>query len=148
MKVAYNLFKEDNIEGIYNISKDSFSIPWSLQSIKSELSNPLAKYIVSIDTNLNIVIGFIGVWIVADEADITNIAVHKDYRRLGIGRELLKRLIQLCTDLSCNSITLEVRESNNKARNLYTSLGFIIDGIRKNYYEDNRENAVLMRKIL
>ena len=85
MKIVYSLIKEEDVGGIYNISKDSFSIPWSLNSIKSEVSNPLAKYVVAMDIDLNIVVGFVGIWIVAGEGDITNIAVHKDYRRLGMG---------------------------------------------------------------
>ena len=148
MKIVYSLIKEEDVDGIYNISKDSFSIPWSLNSIKSEVSNPLAKYVVAMDIDLNIVVGFVGIWIVAGEGDITNIAVHKDYRRLGIGKCLLEYLINLCKNLNCNTITLEVRESNLKAQNLYKSFDFTIDGIRKNYYEDTKENAILMRKIL
>ena len=100
------------------------------------------------DIDLNIVVGFVGIWIVAGEGDITNIAVDKGYRGLGIGKCLLEYLINLCKNLNCNTITLEVRESNLKAQNLYKSFDFTIDGIRKNYYEDNKENAILMRKIL
>ncbi|VYU21858.1 ribosomal protein S18-alanine N-acetyltransferase [Clostridium tertium] len=148
MKIVYSLITEDDIDGIYNISKDSFSIPWSLNSIKSEVSNPLAKYVVARDIDSNIVIGFIGIWIVAGEGDITNIAVDKGYRGLGIGKKLLEYLINLCTDLKCNIIHLEVRESNLKAQNLYKSFNFNVDGIRKNYYEDNKENAILMSKDL
>lgn len=148
MKIVYNLINENDIEGIYNISRDSFTIPWSLNSIKSELSNPLANYIVARDMDLNIVVGFVGIWIISGEGDITNIAVHKNYRKIGIGKNLLEYLLSHCMKLNCNIINLEVRESNLIAQNLYKNLGFTINGIRKNYYEDNKENAILMSKVL
>ena len=137
-----------DIEGVFNISKSCFSTPWSLDSIKSELNNPLAKYIVAVDKDLDLVVGFIGAWIVVGEASITNIAVDKNYRKIGIGNKLLESLINLCSDLNCTLINLEVRESNLTAQNLYKKHGFIIDGVRKGYYEDNKENAILMTKTL
>ncbi|MBE6054373.1 MAG: ribosomal-protein-alanine N-acetyltransferase [Clostridium sartagoforme] len=148
MKITYNLMTLNDIEGIYNISKASFSTPWSIESITSELNNPLAKYIVARDEINDLVIGFVGIWIVVGEGDITNIAVHPDYRGTGVGNELLSSLINLCSDLNCSLINLEVRESNYKAQNLYKKFGFTVDGIRKGYYEDNKENAILMSKIL
>ena len=137
-----------DINDVYKISKSSFSIPWSIESIKGELNNPLAKYIVAKDENTNIIVGFVGAWIVVGEASITNIAVHPDYRDKGIGSKLLSSLVNLCSDLNCTLINLEVRESNYSAQNLYKKYGFTIDGIRKGYYEDNKENAILMSKIL
>lgn len=148
MKIAYSLMKSSDIQGVFNISNSCFSTPWSLESIKSELNNPLAKYIVATDKDLNLVVGFIGCWIVVGEASITNIAVDKNYRKLGIGNKLLESLINLCNDLNCTLINLEVRESNLTAQNLYKKHGFIVDGIRKGYYEDNKEDAILMTKNL
>lgn len=148
MKIAYSLMKSSDIQGVFNISTSCFSTPWSLDSIQSELNNPLAKYIVATDKDLDLVVGFIGVWIVVGEASITNIAVDKNYRKLGIGNKLLESLINLCNDLNCTLINLEVRESNLTAQNLYKKHGFIKDGIRKRYYEDNKEDAILMTKTL
>lgn len=148
MKIVYNLMNSSDIEGVFNISKSCFSTPWSLDSIKSELNNPLAKYIVAVDKDLDLVVGFIGAWIVVGEASITNIAVDKNYRKIGIGNKLLESLINLCSDLNCTLINLEVRESNLTAQNLYKKHGFIIDGVRKGYYEDNKEDAILMTKTL
>ncbi|WP_066895740.1 ribosomal protein S18-alanine N-acetyltransferase [Clostridium nigeriense] len=148
MKITYNLMTDKDINGIFNISKSCFSIPWSIDSIKSELNNPLAKYIVARDEDLNLVVGFVGVWIVIGEGSITNIAVSSDYRGKSIGNKLLESLINLCDDLSCTLINLEVRASNYTAQNLYKKHGFIIDGIRKGYYEDNKEDAILMSKKL
>lgn len=148
MKITYNLMTDKDIKGVFDISTSSFSIPWSIESINGELNNPLAKYIVARDEINDLVVGFVGIWIVVGEGNITNIAVHPDYRGNGIGDKLLSSLINLCYDLNCSLINLEVRESNYKAQNLYKKFGFNIDGIRKGYYEDNKENAILMSKIL
>lgn len=148
MKITYNLMTDKDVNGVFDISNASFSIPWSIESINGELNNPLAKYIVARDEINDLVVGFVGIWIVVGEGNITNIAVHPDYRGNGIGDKLLSSLINLCYDLNCSLINLEVRESNYKAQNLYKKFGFNIDGIRKGYYEDNKENAILMSKIL
>lgn len=148
MKITYNLMTDKDVKGVFDISNASFSIPWSIESINGELNNPLAKYIVARDEINDLVVGFVGIWIVVGEGNITNIAVHPDYRGNGIGDKLLSSLINLCSDLNCTLINLEVRESNYKAQNLYKKFGFNIDGIRKGYYEDNKENAILMSKIL
>jgi len=148
MKITYNLMTDKDVNGVFDISNASFSSPWSLESIEGEINNPLAKYIVARDEINGLVVGFVGIWIIVGEGNITNIAVHPDYRGNGIGDKLLSSLINLCYDLNCSLINLEVRESNYKAQNLYKKFGFNIDGIRKGYYEDNKENAILMSKIL
>jgi [ribosomal protein S18]-alanine N-acetyltransferase len=134
----------NDINDVLNISNLCFSTPWSRDSIYSELNNPLAKYIVAKDLESNSVIGFIGAWIVMGEADITNIAVHPNYRNLTIGSKLLSSLISLCENLDCSLINLEVRSSNIPAQNLYKKFLFIENGLRKGYYTDNKEDAVLM----
>ena len=90
MKITYNLMTDKDINGIFNISKSCFSIPWSIDSIKSELNNPLAQYIVARDEDLNLVVGFVGVWIFIGEGSITNIAVSSDYRGKSIGYKLIE----------------------------------------------------------
>ncbi|MDZ7542793.1 ribosomal-protein-alanine N-acetyltransferase, partial [Clostridium perfringens] len=102
------------------------------------------KYIIAKDIEKNSVIGFVGVWIIVGEADITNIAVHPNYRKLGVGSKLLSSLINICDDLSCSLINLEVRASNISAQNLYKKFSFIENGLRKGYYEDTKEDAILM----
>ena len=79
---------------------------------------------------------------------VQSVYVDKNYRKIGIGNKLLESLINLCSDLNCTLINLEVRESNLTAQNLYKKHGFIIDGVRKGYYEDNKEDAILMTKTL
>ena len=139
---------EGSVNDIFNISKECFSTPWSIESIKAELTNPLAKYIIALDEENNAVVGFVGAWIIVGEASITNIAVTSNYRNKGIANYLIKSLIKTCLDLNCYLINLEVRASNIKAQNLYKKNGFLVDGLRKGYYEDNKEDAILMTKNL
>ena len=144
MKISYNLMNEDDVDGVLAITNLCFSTPWSKSSITGELNNPLAKYIIAKDLESNSIVGFVGAWIVVVEADITNIAVHPNYRNLGIGSKLLSSLIVLCEDLNCSLINLEVRVSNTSAQNLYKKFSFIENGLRKGYYEDNKEDTLLM----
>lgn len=132
----------EDIDGLYEVSSLSLKETWSLDSIEKELSNKFARYIVCKDGDK--VIGFIGAWLIASEGQITNLAVHPDYRKKGIGKKLMKSLISSLKDEGCNAITLEVRESNTIAKSLYKSLGFLSEGIRKNFYEDNKEDANIM----
>jgi ribosomal-protein-alanine N-acetyltransferase len=133
---------EEDIDGLLDISALSFSVSWSKDSYIQELTNPVAKYFVAkVD---NKVIGFAGTWIVLDEAHITNIAVHPDHRNNGIASKLLKELINYCKNNGCVAYTLEVRSSNKAAIGLYEKYNFKEAGIRKGYYEDNKEDAVLM----
>lgn len=131
-----------HIEGVFEVSKLSLAEAWNIESIEKELSNKLAKYLVALDENK--VIGFLGMWVVFDEGDITNIAVHPEYRKQGIGNLLMDNLITLCKENNINSLTLEVRESNLPAQNLYKKHGFKEEGIRKNFYDNPKENAIIM----
>ncbi len=142
MNVHVSIMDENDIDGVLEVSNLSFSSPWSKSSYEQELSNSLAKYFVAkIDDK---VIGFIGTWIIVDESHITNVAVHPDYRKLGIGSMLIEAMIDYCEEKKCVAYTLEVRSSNEPAISLYKKHGFKIDGIRKEYYQDNKEDALLM----
>ena len=83
-------------------------------------------------------------WAIVDEGHITNIAVHPNFREKGVGTILLQSLIDHSKDWGCNSLTLEVRASNDAAKGLYKKFGFLEEGIRKNYYSDNEEDAIIM----
>ena len=135
---------ESHINGVYELSKECFAIPWTLDSISNELNNPLAKYVIAQDLSTGEVIGFVGVWIIAGEGDITNIAVSPKYRKKGIASNLLIKLFEMCKTFNCEDITLEVRASNTVAQNLYRKYGFKMGGIRKEYYSDNKEDAIIM----
>ena len=90
------------------------------------------------------VVGYAGAWIILDESHITNIAIEESRRGLGYGRALTTALMQYLSNLGAAYATLEVRRSNLRAQNLYKSLGFVELGVRKRYYEDNREDALIM----
>lgn len=146
MKIDYSLMDESHVNGVYELSKECFSIPWTLDSINNELNNQLAKYIIAQDLSTEEVVGFVGVWIIAGEGDITNIAVSPKYRKKGIASELLINLFDLCKTFNCEDITLEVRASNIAAQNLYKKFNFKEEGLRKGYYSDNGEDAIIMWK--
>lgn len=146
MKIDYKLMDSSHINGVYELSKTCFSIPWSLDSISYEIENPLAKYVIAENLSTKEVLGFVGVWIVAGEGDITNIAVNPTYRKQGIASNLLIKLFEVCKENGCTDITLEVRTSNIAAQNLYKKFSFKEEGIRKKYYSDNGEDAIIMWK--
>lgn len=142
MSVLIRLIEEKDLQDILEISALSFSLPWSEASYIQELSNPVAKYLVAVIDNK--VVGFAGTWIVLDESHITNIAVHPNYRNQQIGSKLLEELLKYCNSLGCTKYELEVRLSNKAAQALYSKYGFKENGIRKGYYADNKEDAILM----
>jgi ribosomal-protein-alanine N-acetyltransferase len=136
--------EDQYIDGILKVSMMSFPVTWSKESFENELSNRYARYMVAVKDDT--VVGFGGMWIIIDEAHITNIAVHPEYRGLGIGSMVMDSLISICSLEGVTAMTLEVRMSNLRAKNLYKKFGFVEEGIRKSYYEDNKEDAVIMWK--
>lgn len=131
-----------SIKSILNISELSFPISWSFESLKSELDNKFAKYVVL--KNGNSIVGYGGMWVIIDEAHVTNVAVHPEARGHGAGDIIVEALFRICRKQKVTGITLEVRSSNFIAINLYEKYGFEKEGIRRNYYEDNGEDAVIM----
>lgn len=135
--------KIDDIDIIEEIENICFAQPWSRESIRKEIEeNELAIYLVlEVD---GIVRGYVGMWRIIDEGHITNIAVHPDWRRRHIGSSLMVGLLSAAEDNGIKRATLEVRESNIAAQRMYKRFGFKAEGIRKSYYEDNKENAIIM----
>ncbi|PRR79016.1 ribosomal-protein-alanine N-acetyltransferase [Clostridium liquoris] len=134
-----------HIDEMFIISTLSFPISWSKESIKKEImENDQAIYLVAIKDNT--VIGYGGVWVILDEGHITNIAVHPEFRNTGVATLILDDLIEACKANSVQHMTLEVRTSNIVAISLYKSFNFIEEGIRKRYYADNGEDALIMWK--
>ncbi len=144
--IAIKKMTKEHIEQVYNIEERCFSIPWSKKSFEDELTkNKMAIYLVALEDEK--VIGYAGMWHVINEGHITNVAVSPEYRRQGIGENLINRLIEIAKEKDMIGITLEVRTSNEAAKNLYKKQGFLLDGIRKEYYE-NKEDAFIMWKHL
>ncbi len=119
--------------------------PWSRPSFENELHNPLSCFLTAKSEKTGKIIGYGGVWFLYDVGNITKLAVHPEYRRERIGRQLLDALISACQGRKMTAVTLEVRQSNLAAQKLYASEGFISCGIRKRYYQGT-EDAVIMTK--
>ncbi len=147
MKIIVRKMQESDLDRIVEIENSCFTTPWSKNSLFLEVTkNQLAKYSVAEVDGL--VVGYGGIWLILDEGHITNIAVDKEYRRLGVGKRLLEELISLCRKYEIMGMTLEVREDNEPAKELYKSYGFIENGRRPNYYQDVGKDAILMWKKL
>lgn len=132
----------NDVDGVAAVEAATFPTPWSRDAFVSEMKNVAARYLVAEKDGQ--IIGYAGAWIIIDESHITNIAVLKEYRGQGIGRALTAGLMQYLSNLGAAYATLEVRKSNTVAQSLYVSLGFIKLGVRKRYYEDNGEDALIM----
>lgn len=141
--IGFELLSEDNINEVWEIEKKCFNDPWSKNMFTAELGNSASVFIVARDEETGKAIGYGGVWTVMDVADITNIAVDEEYRRQGVGGEILRLLIKICKERQVETVNLEVRTDNQKAINLYKKTGFEECGLRKKYYH-NRDDALLM----
>ena len=135
---------EAHVAAVAALEQVCFSDPWSEQSVRSELTNPLSLWLTALDGDT--VAGYVGSQTVLDEADIMNVAVAPEYRRRGIARQLLDRLQDLLAAQGIRSLTLEVRASNEPAIALYEALGYVQVGRRPNYYFKPREDALILRK--
>ena len=132
-----------DIETIAALEQQIFAMPWSRESFRRELEdNLVARYLVLEEAGEIVAYG--GMWLVIDEAHITNIAVRADRRGNGYGERVTRALMALAADTCMGMITLEVRRSNAAAQALYHKLGFLDVGYRKRYYEDNQEDALVM----
>ncbi len=116
---------------------------WSKNSFYNEIANKLASYYCVKDEQ-NKILAYIGFWQIIEEAHITTLAVHPDYRNLQLAQILLIKIIEDCYENMIKFITLEVRESNIPAIKLYEKFLFTSIGVRKKYYQDNGENALIM----
>lgn len=132
----------DDVDGVYAVEIGTFVDAWSRDAFVSDMKNPVARYLVAEQDGK--IIGYAGAWVILDESHITNIAVLKEHRGQGTGKRLTNGLLQYLSNLGAAYATLEVRRSNEIAQNLYKSLGFVQLGVRKRYYADNGEDALIM----
>jgi [ribosomal protein S18]-alanine N-acetyltransferase len=140
-----------HIDEVVEIENKSFKTPWSKDAFVSEIErNKCAKYrvliIEDIDKNTNRVAAYGGLWHVVDEGHITNIAVHPDFRGRGLGAVIVEDMIACAKQMQISALTLEVRTGNITAINLYQKYGFKEIALRKNYYADTGEDAIIMWK--
>ncbi len=141
--IAFRAMELKDIDRIHEIETKSFATPWSKEAFHNELTmNKFALYTV-IEVG-NEVAGYCGAWMVIDEVHITNIALLPEYRGMKLGEALLRKVMDLVKELGAKTMTLEVRVSNLVAQSLYRKLGFQEGAIRKQYYTDNLEDALVM----
>ena len=131
-----------DIENVIAIERASFQFPWSTRFFLDELQVDCARSILAeVDGRI---VGYVLFWLVSEEVDIHNIAVHPDFRRQGIGRLLLEQVVAAARRQERLRVTLDVRFSNASAQSLYRRFGFVAHGLRKAYYSDNGEDALVM----
>ena len=136
--------QESDVAAAAQIEAENFSIPWKEADFLGAVKDEKALYLVAyVDKAMA---GYIGMWMVLDEGEITNVSVKKEYQGQKIGRALLEKLEILGRIKGVSSYFLEVRESNQNARRLYESCGFSVLSVRKNFYEEPVENGVVMCK--
>lgn len=140
--IRISALAQRHIPRVFEIEKASQSCPWSEQSFINEIDSEHGIFIVAESGTETV--GFAGEWIVVDEAHIITVAVDDSYRRQGIARKLISELLHRAIERGALCATLEVRKSNAAAIALYESMGFKSAGIRRRYYPDNKEDAVVM----
>ncbi len=133
----------EDIDDVQEVERSSFPVPWPANAFRHELTqNRNARYVVARAGNR--VAGYAGLWLMVDEAHITTFAVHPGFRRQRVGERLLQRLFEIAAVMNAEWLTLEVRASNLPAQRLYEKYGFRRAGVRRRYYSDNNEDALIM----
>lgn len=143
--IRYTFMTDDHVVQVAELEKQCFSDPWSENSVRSELNNPLSLWIVACDGDS--VVGYVGSQSVLGEADMMNLAVAPQYRRRSVASNLITTLVEKLTEAGVHCLTLEVRASNFPAIGLYIKHGFVAVGKRPNYYHNPKEDALILRKV-
>lgn len=140
----------EDLDSIIAVEAESFAMPWPRQAFVDELTRNIVSYYVVMEQasagnqQFREVVGYMGMWIIVDEAHITNIAVHPKARRRQIAELAVRQMMLVAKERGAERMTLEVRKSNEAAIALYEKLGFVNYGTRKDYYIDPREDAIIM----
>jgi len=146
VQVAVDLMGEKDLPEILAIEKESFVSPWTLGMFRDELKVKHSQCLVArlSSGEKSLVAGYIIFWIVADEAHLHNLAVKKEFRKQGLARHFMDVMKDIAKKVGLKTQTLEVRESNAEAINLYRKCGFVVKGKRPLYYTDTHEDALIM----
>mgnify|MGYP001563309282 FL=1 len=147
MNIILTPMTEADLADVLEIENSSFPTPWSIRLFLNELENPCSHIIMAKD-DAGILLGYVSFRLIVDEAHILNLAVHKMFRREGIARHLLSHVLKFAKEKGANIFLLEVRNLNIAALKLYKGFGFREAGIRKGYYADTGEDAILMELVL
>ena len=142
-EISVMAMAREHISQVAEIEKICFSEPWSEETVLESFKAGTKFFVATLG---NLVVGYVGISCIIDEGYITNIAVLPEYRNRGIATALLNRLFSLACDSELSFISLEVRESNITAISLYEKFGFKNEGMRKNFYSNPKENALIMTK--
>lgn len=134
----------DDIDQVLLIEQEAFDTPWTREAFEHEMTTNLYSHYLVAETEDKDIIGYCGMWVVIDESHITNVAVAERMRGNKIGEGLMREAIRVVTEQNVVLMTLEVRVTNDVAKNLYHKLNFQDGGIRKNYYSDTGEDALVM----
>lgn len=145
-EVTVRLAYKEDIRGMYAIEKSSFATPWSIDAFAENFFNNCSIYVLAEYEGR--IIGFGGMQVILDEAHVMNVAVHGSKRRLGAATKMMELMFITAEKRGAKEMFLEVRSSNEPAKALYEKLGFKKLGVRKKYYSDNGEDAVIMKKKL
>jgi ribosomal-protein-alanine N-acetyltransferase len=139
-------YEEGEIDEIIAIEKDSFPTPWSANIFHSEITSPVSRLLVGrrVGDRKRQVVGYVVYLRVLDEMHLHNIAVRRDQRRQGIASRLLEEALRRSRVEGAQSVTLEVRQSNLPAKSFYKKLGFFVGGVRRGYYTDTGDDALIM----
>lgn len=140
--ITFRAMLPEDADAVASIERESFAASWSREDFWREASLDFAIYIVALEDAD--IVGFAGCWISFEEAQVMNIAVARSARGRDIGKMLMVRLMCAAAERGADRMTLEVRPSNTVARNLYKQMGFAETGIRKGYYQDDGEDAIIM----
>lgn len=140
--VKIRKMEREDVNQVYQIEKELFSMPWSKEDFLFALEKEKNLYLVALIENK--VVGYCGLWGILDEGQITNVAIKKEKQGQGIGTLLLQQLLEQGYQNGLLEYTLEVRESNLNAIHVYKKLGFREEGVRKNFYQNPAENAIIM----
>ena len=138
--------KEDYCESVYHIAVESLREHWSLNSVKGVLKYDNNIFYVARQKQTGEIVGYAGIMIIVDEAELLSIAVAPSYRKNGIGQLLIEFLLNIAKEQGAVRMLLEVRKSNENARNLYEKNGFCYLAERKGYYSNPKEDAIIMEK--
>lgn len=142
--VFYRKMTVADVDGVLKIEEEAFSLPWTRDAFVQEMTTNLHAYYIVAEDHQRQIVGFCGMWMIIDESHITNVAVAEQVKGQGIGEGLMREAIRVAREHEVVLMSLEVRVSNTIAQNLYRKLDFQNGGIRKGYYTDNQENALVM----
>ena len=146
MNIRYRRITQDDIEAACELETECFSEPWPRSAFAEIVDKEDADYYLAEDTDTGKLLGGCVIFRILDEGDITNVAVHKEYRNQGIACGLLEYAMEHSESLGTVDFTLEVRASNEAAIRLYEKSGFISEGIRPGFYSKPKEDACIMWK--